>query len=164
LLICLQLKAAHTLHFPAHSALLLCIFLFLNSHAHTHLCTFPVSLSHTSHTYLTHISHTTCTVLSLTHTLNIHTSRSLFTHSSHSLFTHSSHALLMIACPFFCPSLLLILQKQVKKRDIVQPLSYQIQKNNHAPQRIKNYSCSPKFQVSLFQNLQPNNNCKIIII
>jgi hypothetical protein len=89
----------------------------------------PLSLSHT---HFTHISHThihhTHSSFPHTHTLRYtptfspyslhsrltHSSHilfSLFTFSLHSLFTCSSHA----RSPFSCPSLLLILQKQVKK-------------------------------------------------
>jgi hypothetical protein len=124
------------LHFLVLSDFLPCAFLSLNSHAHTHLCVFPfTSPTHTSHTSHTH---TTCTLLSLIHTLSINT--------SHSLFTHSSHALL-IPPSLSPPSLSLILHSPHS------PHTYQIRRNNHILQRIKNYNCSPKFQASLFPGL-----------
>jgi hypothetical protein len=131
------------------SDFLLCAFLFLNVYTHTHLCAFPFHFhTHTSHISLTH---TTCTLLSLTHTLSVQASFSLhsfFIVSLHSLFTYSSHALL----PFSCPSLLLILQKGIKRQCIIIAKSnLKIITTSH--KKIKNYNCSPKFQASLFPGL-----------
>jgi hypothetical protein len=116
-----QLEAAHTLHSLVLSAFLLCPFLFVDSHAHTHHCAFPfhsLTLSpYTSHIQTTFtllpLTHTLFTHISLTHTphalffhththtLSIHTSHTLSIHSSHSLSTHSSCVLLLLSLSLF---------------------------------------------------------------
>lgn len=178
-----KLEAAHTLHTPAYSVLLLCTFIFLNSHTLTHLCALPFH----SHTHFTHISPTYHMHSPFTHTQTLHALlHSLFTHSSHSLFIHSSHAishslfafhihltysslalymLITHSLTFLLPSLLLILQKQIKVKTLY----------NHCQIKFKRITTSYKesritivlqsFKLSSSQDYSQNNtNCKFIII
>ena len=116
LLIHSQLEAAHTLHSLVLSAFLLCAFLFLNSHPHTHLCGFPFhSLTHTSHIFHTHTHHMH-SPFTHTHTLHTH-----LTFSLHSLFTCSSHALSLSVS--FCLCLCLCLCLSLSLSLIIHSLS-----------------------------------------
>jgi hypothetical protein len=96
-------------------------FFFLNSHTPTDLCVFSFH-SHT-HSSLTPYTHHLYSPFTHTHT---HTLYTLSWHSLHSLSTHLlhisctsySHLTLstFILSPFPCPSIFLLLQKQVEKK------------------------------------------------
>ena len=101
----------HSIQSLVLSAFLLCAFLKLSS-SHIPLCV-PFTLSHTHLTHTPHVLFFYSHIHSryMPHILSSLTLLMLSPHSPHILLTHS----LLTLLPFSWPSLLLILQRQVKK-------------------------------------------------
>jgi len=134
------------------SAFLLCAFLFLNSHTHTHLC----ALSFHSFTQSSHTPHMlsfqSLTHTPLTHSL-MHTSLSLHTLSTlfHSLHTPlSAHTFLS---PLTCP--ILLFQKQVEEKILYNHCQIKFRKMTTSHKESRITIVLQSFKLPLFPGLWP---------